>query len=35
MTGPIVRVAGLTKVFRSYRREEGLAAALKSLVRRV
>jgi len=35
MTEPIVRVAGLTKVFRSYRREEGLAAALKSLVRRV
>ncbi|HEY3171579.1 MAG TPA: ATP-binding cassette domain-containing protein [Thermoanaerobaculia bacterium] len=35
MREPIVRVAGLTKVFRSYRREEGLAAALKSLVRRV
>ncbi len=35
MTEAIVRVAGLTKVFRSYRREEGLAAALKSLVRRV
>ncbi|HEY1434829.1 MAG TPA: ATP-binding cassette domain-containing protein, partial [Thermoanaerobaculia bacterium] len=34
MTGPIVRVAGLTKVFRSYRRQEGLRAALKSLVRR-
>jgi viologen exporter family transport system ATP-binding protein len=32
---PLVRVAGLTKVFRTYRREEGLAAALKSLVRRV
>jgi len=32
---PVVRVAGLTKVFRSYRRQEGLAAALKSLVRRV
>jgi ABC-2 type transport system ATP-binding protein len=31
----VVRVGGLTKVFRSYRREEGLAAALKSLVRRV
>jgi ABC-2 type transport system ATP-binding protein len=27
-------VNGLTKVFRTYRREEGLAAALKSLVRR-
>jgi ABC-2 type transport system ATP-binding protein len=35
VTHPAVRVAGLTKVFRSYRREEGLAAALKSLVRRV
>jgi viologen exporter family transport system ATP-binding protein len=35
MTGAAVRVAGLTKVFRTYRREEGLAAALKSLVRRV
>jgi ABC-2 type transport system ATP-binding protein len=35
MTAPAVRVAGLTKVFRSYRRGEGLAAALKSLVRRV
>ena len=34
MTGPIVRVERLTKVFRSYRREEGLRAALKSLVRR-
>jgi ABC-2 type transport system ATP-binding protein len=31
----VVRVAGLTKVFRTYRRHEGLAAALKSLVRRV
>jgi ABC-2 type transport system ATP-binding protein len=31
---PAVSVAGLTKVFRTYRREEGLAAALKSLVRR-
>ena len=30
----VVRVAGLTKVFRGYRREEGLAAALRSLVRR-
>jgi ABC-2 type transport system ATP-binding protein len=29
-----VSVVGLTKVFRTYRREEGLAAALKSLVRR-
>ncbi|HSE64811.1 MAG TPA: ATP-binding cassette domain-containing protein [Thermoanaerobaculia bacterium] len=35
MTEPAVRVAGLTKVFRTFRREEGLAAALKSLVRRV
>ena len=35
MTGPAVAVAGLTKVFRSFRREEGLRAALKSLVRRV
>ncbi len=35
MSDPAVRVAGLTKVFRTYRREEGLAAALKSLVRRV
>ncbi len=34
MTDPIVRVEGLTKVFRTYRREEGLGAALKSLVRR-
>jgi ABC-2 type transport system ATP-binding protein len=34
MTRPAVSVAGLTKVFRSYRRQEGLAAALKSLVRR-
>ncbi|HKF45623.1 MAG TPA: ATP-binding cassette domain-containing protein [Thermoanaerobaculia bacterium] len=34
MTAPAVSVEGLTKVFRSYRREEGLAAALKSLVRR-
>ena len=30
----IVRVEKLTKVFRTYRREEGLRAALKSLVRR-
>ena len=35
MSGPAVRVAGLTKVFRTFRREEGLAAALKSLVKRV
>jgi len=35
MTEPAVRVAGLTKIFRTYRREEGLRAALKSLVRRV
>ena len=34
MTEPAVSVSGLTKVFRTYRREEGLAAALKSLVRR-
>ncbi len=31
---PIVRVSRLTKVFKSFRREEGLAAALKSLVKR-
>ena len=35
MTEPAVRVAGLTKVFKTFRREEGLRAALKSLVRRV
>ncbi|HEY3203924.1 MAG TPA: ATP-binding cassette domain-containing protein [Thermoanaerobaculia bacterium] len=35
MTEPIVRVERLTKVFRTYRRKEGLAAALKSLVYRV
>src|SRR6476659_4508090 len=35
MSEPVVRVAGLTKAFRTYRRNEGLAAALKSLVRRV
>jgi ABC-2 type transport system ATP-binding protein len=35
MIEPAVRVAGLTKVFKTYRREEGLRAALKSLVRRV
>ena len=35
MTEPAVRVAGLTKIFKTYRREEGLRAALKSLVRRV
>ena len=34
MTEPVVRVDRLTKIFRSYRREEGLGAALKSLVRR-
>jgi ABC-2 type transport system ATP-binding protein len=34
MTGPVVRVDRLTKIFRTYRREEGLGAALKSLVRR-
>ena len=34
MTAPIVRVSRLTKVFKSFRREEGLGAALKSLVRR-
>ena len=34
MTEPIVRVSRLTKVFKSFRREEGLAAALKSLVKR-
>jgi len=31
---PIVRVERLSKVFRSYRRQEGLRGALKSLVRR-
>jgi len=35
VTDPVVRVRNLTKIFRGYRREEGLAAALKSLVRRV
>ncbi|HYR45628.1 MAG TPA: ATP-binding cassette domain-containing protein [Thermoanaerobaculia bacterium] len=35
MTTPAVSVSGLTKVFKTFRREEGLAAALKSLVRRV
>jgi ABC-2 type transport system ATP-binding protein len=34
VSAPAVSVEGLTKVFRGYRREEGLAAALKSLVRR-
>ncbi len=34
MTDSIVRVAGLTKVFKTYRRKEGLKAALKSLVLR-
>jgi ABC-2 type transport system ATP-binding protein len=31
---PVVRIEKLTKVFRAFRREEGLAAALKSLVHR-
>jgi ABC-2 type transport system ATP-binding protein len=35
MTTPAVSVSDLTKVFKTFRREEGLAAALKSLVRRV
>ena len=34
MNEPVVRIERLTKVFRAFRREEGLAAALKSLVRR-
>jgi len=34
MTGPVIRVEGLTKVFRSFRREEGLGGALKALVKR-
>ena len=34
MTEPVVRVAGLTKVFKTFRREEGLKGALKSLVKR-
>ncbi len=34
MSQSAVSVVGLTKVFRTYRREEGLAAALKSLVSR-
>jgi viologen exporter family transport system ATP-binding protein len=34
VSGPAVAVQGLTKVFRTYRREEGVAAALKSLLRR-
>ena len=34
MTGPVVRVSGLTKIFKTFRREEGLAGALKSLVKR-
>jgi len=34
VTDPIVRVERLTKIFRTYRRREGLAAALRSLVRR-
>jgi ABC-2 type transport system ATP-binding protein len=35
VSAPVVQVASLTKIFRTVRREEGLAAALKSLVRRV
>ena len=35
MSRPAVSVSGLTKVFKTFRREEGLAAALKSLVRRI
>ncbi|HSS45507.1 MAG TPA: ATP-binding cassette domain-containing protein [Thermoanaerobaculia bacterium] len=35
MSAPTVSAANLTKIFRTVRREEGLAAALKSLVRRV
>lgn len=35
MSEPVVQVRHLTKVFRAFRREQGLAAALKSLVRRV
>ena len=34
MSDPVIRVAGLTKVFRSFRRDEGLGGALKALVRR-
>ncbi|HEY7368729.1 MAG TPA: ATP-binding cassette domain-containing protein [Thermoanaerobaculia bacterium] len=34
MSGPLVSVRDLTKVFKSFRREEGLAGALKALVRR-
>ena len=34
MSDSIVRVSRLTKVFKTFRREEGLAAALKSLVKR-
>ncbi len=34
MSTPVVSVSHLTKVFRSFRREEGLAAALKSLFHR-
>ena len=34
MTEPVVRVSGLTKIFKTFRREEGLAGALKSLVKR-
>jgi ABC-2 type transport system ATP-binding protein len=34
VTEPVVRVSGLTKIFKTFRREEGLAGALKSLVKR-
>jgi ABC-2 type transport system ATP-binding protein len=34
VSGPLVSVRDLTKVFKSFRREEGLAGALKALVRR-
>jgi ABC-2 type transport system ATP-binding protein len=34
MSDPVIRVSGLTKVFRSFRRDEGLGGALKALVRR-
>ncbi len=35
MSKPAVAVSHLTKIFRTFRREEGLGAALKSLLRRV
>ncbi|MFN2385299.1 MAG: ATP-binding cassette domain-containing protein [Thermoanaerobaculia bacterium] len=34
MTDAVIRVSGLTKVFHSFRRDEGLGGALKALVRR-